>query len=128
MGVPASLVLIAGWSNKTTFNKGLWTSIFLAHAISGFECLEISEDIRNLVRIQPELGHGRMVRDDPLSQWPPQIFDRKSQVQRAKRRRDRERALAHFVNGMALRAIHADKCQPALRGRGQLRESRLSEA
>ena len=28
----------------------------------------------------------------------------------------------------ALRAIHADKCQPALRGRGQLRESRLSEA
>jgi hypothetical protein len=100
----------------------------LVGAPSGLERSEVGEDIRNLVRIQPELGYGRMVGDDPLSQWPPQVFDRKSQVQRAKRRRDQERALANFVNGMALRAIHADKCQTALRGRGRLRESWLSEA
>src|ERR1700720_2834564 len=31
--VPASLVLIAGWSNKTTFNKELWTSIFPLYSI-----------------------------------------------------------------------------------------------
>jgi hypothetical protein len=56
-------------------------------SISRLEGLEIGEDIRNLVRIQPELGHGRMVCDDPLSQWPLQAFDGKSLMQCAKRGR-----------------------------------------
>jgi predicted acyltransferase len=29
----ASVILIAGWSNKTTFNKELWTSIFPLYSI-----------------------------------------------------------------------------------------------
>src|SRR3954470_8937816 len=97
-------------------------------AASGLERLEIGEYIRNLVRIQPELGHARMLRDDPLSQGPTQVFDRKSKVQGAKRRRDRERALADLIYGMALRAICSDKCQTTLLGWGQLRQRGLSEA
>ena len=69
--------------------------------------------------------------------WPAMIpsasgrcrfFNRILQMQRAERRRNRERALADLVDGVALRAINAHKDQASLRCRCLLCESRLARA
>lgn len=71
---------------------------------------EIGHDILDLACIELEPGHDRM---DTLRQGPLQICNRISETQRAKRRRDRERARANLVDGVTLGAIQADKSRPA---------------
>jgi hypothetical protein len=52
---------------------------------SGLECLQIRYDIRDLIRIEPKLRHGRMVGNNTFGQAPAQTLDRKFEVQCAER-------------------------------------------
>ena len=93
---------------------------------SALECLQIGDDVDDLIPIKPELRHGRMARNDSLGQRPFQAFDRILQVQRAECRRDRKRTVADLVDRMALLAIRAKYRQTALRLRCLLCESALA--
>jgi CoA binding domain len=93
---------------------------------SALECLQIGDDVDDLIPIKTELRHGRMARNDSLGQGPFQAFDRILQVQRAKCRRDRKRTVAGLVDRMALLAIRAKYRQTALRLRRLLCESALA--
>ncbi len=84
---------------------------------SGLECLDIGEDVRDLIGIKPELGHCRMGGHDSLREAAAQAFDWEFLMKSSERRRDCERTLADFVDGMALRAMHAHECQTSLRCR-----------
>ena len=92
-----------------------------------FKRLQIGDHVSDLIGLEPELRHGGMAGNDALGQGPLQVFNRIFEMQRAKRRRDRERALADLVDGVALRAMHANECQTSLRGR-RLREDGLAGA
>jgi len=72
---------------------------------SGLECLQIRHDIRELIRIEPELRHRRMIGDNAFGQAAAQALEREFEMQRAERGRDGERAIADLVDGMALRAM-----------------------
>src|SRR5439155_6451272 len=85
--------------------------------VSALERLQVSDHIANLIRLEPELRHRRMASHDPLGQRPFQAFDRIFEMQRAERRRDRARALADLVDGMALRAMSTHERQTSLCGR-----------
>src|SRR3954452_4736454 len=61
---------------------------------SALECLQIGDDVDDLIPLKPELRHGRMAHNDSLGQRPFQAFDRILQMQRAERRRDRKRTVA----------------------------------
>jgi hypothetical protein len=78
------------------------------HDASPRERLQIRHDILDLTRLKPEPRHHRM---DPLGQGPLQIRHGILEMQRAERGRDRDRALADFVDGMTLRAMQANKSQ-----------------
>ena len=71
--------------------------------------------IRELIRVEPELRHRRMVGDNTFGQAAAQALDREFEMQCAERGRDGERAIADLVDGMALRAMDAHKGQAALR-------------
>ena len=88
----------------------------------GLECLQIGYDVSDLIGIKPELRHRRMGSHDSLGQPTAQAFDWKFLMKGAERGRDCERALAHLVDGMALRAMSPYEGQASLRGR-RLRES-----
>ena len=77
----------------------------------GLECLQICNDIRDLIGFEPELRHGRMVGDNAFGQAPAQALDREFEMQCAERGRDGERAIADLVDGVALRAMNAHECQ-----------------
>jgi len=87
----------------------------------GLECLQIGDDVCDLIGIESELRHRRVGGHDSLGQATAQAFDRKSLMKSAERQRDRERALAGFVDGMTLRAMSAYEGQTSLRSR-RLRE------
>src|SRR6516225_2221246 len=70
----------------------------------GLECLQICHDIRDLIRIEPELRHGRMVGNNAFGQAPAQALDREFEMQCAEWGRD----------GVALRARNAHECQAPL--------------
>lgn len=89
---------------------------------SAFECLQVGDDIGYLIWIEAKLRHGGMTRNDPFGQRTFERFDRIFEMQRAERRRDSKRALAHLVDRMTLRAVNAHKCEAALRRRSLLRE------
>ena len=74
-------------------------------ASSGLECLQICNDIRDLIGIEPELRHRRMVGNNAFGQAPAQALDREFEMQCAERGRDGERTVADGFDGMALRAI-----------------------
>ena len=76
-------------------------------------------------RARAETADGRMPDDDSFAQGPSQVFNGKFEVQRAKWRRDRERTVAHGVDGVALRAMHAHEREPSLRGGRRLRGRRI---
>jgi hypothetical protein len=92
---------------------------------SGLECLQICYDIRDLIRVETELRHGRMIGNKTFGQAPAQAFDREFEVQCAEGGRDGERAVADPVDGVALRAMHAYECQAPLRCR-RLSEGRFA--
>src|SRR6188472_1399823 len=69
---------------------------------SALECLQIGDDVDDLIPLKPELRHGRMARNDALGERPFQAFNRILQVQRAERRRDRERTVTDLIDRMAL--------------------------
>src|SRR6478735_8701519 len=83
-------------------------------APSVLECLQIGDDVDDLIAFKPELRHGRMARNDPLGERPFQAFERILRVQRTERRRDRERTVADLVDGMTLLAMRAKNRQTAL--------------
>ena len=83
----------------------------------GLECLQICNDIRDLIGFEPELRHGRMVGDNAFGQAPAQALDREFEMQCAERGRDGERAIADLVDGVALRAMNAHEGQAPLRCR-----------
>lgn len=89
---------------------------------SAFECLQVGDDIGYLIWIEAKLRHGGMTRNDPFGQRTFERFDRIFEMQRAERRRNSKRALAHLVDRMTLRAVNAHKCEAALRRRGLLCE------
>ena len=72
----------------------------------GLECLQICHDIRDLIRIEPELRHRRMVDNN--------AFRQEFEMQCAERGRDGEWAITDLVDGMALRAMNAHECQAPL--------------
>src|SRR5215831_8584156 len=51
----------------------------------GLECLQICHDIRELIRIEPELRHRRMVGNNAFGQAPAQALDREFEMQCAER-------------------------------------------
>ena len=71
----------------------------------GLECLQICHGIRDLIRIEPELRHRRMIGDNAFGQAAAQALGREFEMQRAERGRDGERTVADGFDGMALRAI-----------------------
>ena len=73
----------------------------------GLECLQICNDIRDLIGFEPELRHRRMVGNNAFGQAPAQALDRVFEMQRAERGRNGERAIADLVDGVALRAMNA---------------------
>ena len=83
----------------------------------GLECLQIGHDIRELIRIEPELRHRRMVGNNAFGQAAAQALDREFEMQCAEWGRDGEGAIADLVDGVALRAMNAHECQAALRCR-----------
>ena len=88
-----------------------------ASSASGLECLQIRHNIRELIRIEPELRHRRMVGDNTFGQAAAQALDRELEMQCAERGRDGERAVADLVDGVALRAMNAHEGQAPLRRR-----------
>ena len=68
----------------------------------GLECLQICHDIRDLIRIEPELRHRRMVDNN--------AFRQEFEMQCAERGRDGEWATTDLVDGMA----NAHECQAPL--------------
>ena len=56
----------------------------------GRECPQICHDIRDLILIEPELRHRRMVGNYASGQAPAQALDREFEVQCAERGRDGE--------------------------------------
>src|SRR5215471_18738307 len=83
----------------------------------GLECLQICHDIRDLIRIEPELRHRRMVGNNAFGQAPAKTLDWEFEMQCAERGRDGEGAIADLVDGVALRAMNAHEGQPPLRCR-----------
>ena len=81
---------------------------------SGLECLQICHDIRDLIGIEPELRHRRMVGNNAFGQAPAQVLDLKLEMQCAERGRDGEGAIADLIDGVALRAMNAHECQAPL--------------
>jgi hypothetical protein len=71
----------------------------------GLECLQICHDIRDLIGLEPELRHRRMVGNNAFGQAPAQAFEREFEMQCAERGRDGERTFADCFDGMALRAM-----------------------
>ena len=61
-----------------------------ASLASGLERLQICHHIRELIRLEPELRHRRMVRNNAFGQAPAQALDREFEVQCAERGRDGE--------------------------------------
>ena len=59
----------------------------------GLECLQICNDIRDLIRFEPELRHCRMVGNNALGQAPAQALKRQFEMQCAERGRDGEWAI-----------------------------------
>jgi len=51
----------------------------------GLECLQICNDIRDLIRFEPELRHCRMVGNNALGQAPAQALKRQFEMQCAER-------------------------------------------
>ena len=84
---------------------------------SGLECLQIRHDVRELIRIEPELRHRRMVGDNTFGQAAAQALDREFEMQCAERGRDGEGTIADLVDGVALRAMDAHECRAPLRCR-----------
>src|SRR5262245_18360737 len=78
-----------------------------AHGIflSLFECLQIRQQIVDLVRIELELRHGRMSGLDAFGERLRQVCYRIALVQGPERRRNLERALADAVDGVTPCAI-----------------------
>ena len=83
----------------------------------GLECPQICHDIRDLILIEPELRHRRMVGNNAFGQAPAQALDREFEMQCAERGRDGEGAIAELVDGVALCAMNAHEGQAALRCR-----------
>ena len=79
----------------------------------GLKCLQICNDMRDLIRFEPELRHCRMVGNNALGQAPAQALKRQFEMQCAERGRDGERAIAD-VDGVALCAMNAHECRAAL--------------
>jgi hypothetical protein len=94
---------------------------------SAFERLQVGDDVGNLIGLEPELRHRGMAGDNPLGQGSLQVFNRIFEMQRAKRRRNRQGAVTDPVDGVALRAMNAHECQTSLCGR-RLCEDGLSSA
>ena len=82
------------------------------------------DDIVDLIGVEPELRHGRMVGDDPFGQRPSEILDGILAMQIAKRRGDLERTFADRVERMTLTAMRASKRQSPLHGGRRLRSRR----
>src|SRR6185295_3353469 len=82
---------------------------------SALECLQIGDDVADLIPVKPELRHSRVARNDSLGQRPFQAFDRILQVQCAERWRDRELTVAGLVDGVTSLALSAKDRQAALR-------------
>ena len=80
----------------------------------GLECPQICHDIRDLILIEPELRHRRMVGNNAFGQAPAQVLDLKLEMQCAERGRDGEGAIADLIDGVALRAMNAHECQAPL--------------
>jgi len=80
----------------------------------GLECLQICHDIRDLIRIEPELRHRRMVGNNAFGQAPAQALEREFEMQCAERGRDGERTIADLVDGVVLRAMNAHEGQAPL--------------
>jgi hypothetical protein len=80
----------------------------------GLERLQICNDIRELIRIEPELRHRRMVGDNAFGQAPAQALEREFAMQCTEWGRDGEGAIADLVDGVTLRAMNAHECQAPL--------------
>src|SRR6185369_188397 len=81
-------------------NFAPWRALF-------FQRLEISNHVRNLARVEPELRHCRMTCDDAFRESLFQVYDRILGMDDAEGRRDRERAGTHLVDRVALRTVYA---------------------
>src|ERR1043165_1784474 len=79
--------------------------------------LEISDHVRNLARVEPELRHCRMTCNDAFGESLFQVYDRILGMDGSERRCDRERARTHLVDRVALDTVRAHEIEPALRGR-----------
>jgi hypothetical protein len=89
-----------------------WKMITDADAKSlkkSFKRFKISNEVPNLIGIEPEFRHGGVARSNALRERLLEEFNRISLVQRAKGRRDAQRARGHLVNRMALGAIRLRK-------------------
>jgi len=83
------------------------------------ECFQIGDDIPDLTRIEPELGHRWVAGDDSLRERFFEVFNRIAFVERAERRRDLQWTLTDFADRMAARTIGLKNYQSPLRCRGE---------
>src|SRR5581483_5666852 len=84
------------------------------HGELSFEGFQKGDEITNLVRLEAKLRHVRMTGDDALAERFLQRLHWITQMQRAKRRRELERARAHLVDRVTARTIGARQCPAAL--------------
>jgi hypothetical protein len=96
-------------------------------ARSAFERLEVRNHVANLAGVEPKYRHGRMARADSLRQRFGQILDRVSPVQRAEGRRNCQRAIAQFVDGVAACTIRLHEGEAPLGARRHLRHCRAGQ-
>ena len=75
---------------------------------------QVGDHVVDLRGIERELRHRRVADNDPLGQRFGKIFDRIALMERAKRRRQGERALAETADGVAHRTVGLHKDETAL--------------
>src|SRR5215211_1816779 len=83
-------------------------------AASTLQGFQISDHIRNLARVEAELGHGGMPRDDPFCERLRKLLHRVSLVEIAKGWRDRRRACSGPAGRVTLTAVSLQKNPPPL--------------
>src|SRR3954454_11820436 len=79
-----------------------------------FQRFQKCDHVRDLARVEPELRHCRMTRDDAFGKSLFQVYDRILGMQDSEGRRDGERAGANLVDRVTFGAVRAHEMHASL--------------